>query len=90
MDNNLYFGKFFHSVRVAKGLPLMLFCRENNFNFLAVTNMERGSYIPTPDEVPMYAKALKIKAGTKAYKQFFEFYKKDVIHRKNGIIEYTH
>jgi hypothetical protein len=76
MENIFEFGTFFHSVRVAKGLALMNFCRENNFNVLFVSNIERGKAVPSKEEVTSYVRALKLRRGTKDYKKFIELYDK--------------
>lgn len=74
MDNICDFGTFFHSVRVEKGLALINFCRENNFNVLLVSSIERGKTVPAKEELDNYLKALKLRRGTKDYKKFLELY----------------
>lgn len=74
MDDFCDFGTFFHKVRVSKGLPLMSFCRDNHFNVLEVTNIERGRFVPSKTERDSYIRALKLRRGSKAYKKFIELY----------------
>lgn len=76
MDTIFDFGTFFRTVRIAKGLALMTFCRENNLNVVLVSNIERGNAVPSKEEVNSYIKALQLKRGTKDYKKFKELYNK--------------
>jgi len=83
------FGTFFHSIRVSRGLALMDFCRENNFNVVLVSNIERGMALPQKEEISVYLKALKIKKGSKSYLRFLELHEKSKKIRSEKIPHYS-
>ncbi len=68
------FGEFFKSKRLALGLSLREFCRENRLDWGNVSRIERGVSAPpkSREALETYAKALRIKSGSEDWTAFFD------------------
>jgi len=66
------FGNFFKQKRIALGLTLREFCRQNGFDPGNISKIERGLLSPpqTTDKRLEYARALGIKEGTDDWLEF--------------------
>ena len=68
------FGEFFKQTRLALGLSLREFCRENGLDWGNVSRLERGVSSPPKSRKALeaYAKALCIKEGSEEGRTFFD------------------
>jgi len=68
------FGEFFKEKRLALGLALREFCRENAFDWGNLSKIERGRMSPPKSlkALAEYAKALKIEEGSEDWRTFFD------------------
>jgi transcriptional regulator with XRE-family HTH domain len=68
------FGEFFKEKRLALGLALREFCRENGLDWGNVSRIERGVSAPPKSDKALeaYAKALRLKPGTEDWTAFFD------------------
>lgn len=73
MANNA-FGAFFKEKRLALGLALREFCRENSLDWGNVSRIERGVSAPpkSREALEVYAKALRLKPGSDDWTAFFD------------------
>ena len=68
------FGEFVKQKRLALGLALREFCRENALDWGNLSKIERGRMSPpkSPKALAEYAKALKIEKGSEDWRTFFD------------------
>ena len=68
------FGEFFKEKRLALGLTLREFCRENGFDWGNVSRMERGVSSPPKARraLEAYAKALRLTPGSEDWRALFD------------------
>ena len=71
---NSAFGDFFKGKRLALGLALREFCRENHLDWGNVSRIERGVSAPpkSREALEVYAKALRLKPGSDDWTAFFD------------------
>ena len=75
MDGKKRFGEFFKKKRMALGLTLREFCRENDLDPGNISRLERG-ILPPPqgEELKVrYAEALGIERGSDDWLRFFDY-----------------
>ena len=75
MEAKVKFGEFFKKKRMALGLTLREFCRENGFDPGNISRLERGILPPPQGEEQRirYAEALGIKKGSDDWLRFFDY-----------------
>ena len=68
------FGAFFKQKRLALGLALREFCRQNHFDWGNLSRIERGVSAPPKSRKALeaYAKALRLKPQSEDWTAFFD------------------
>ncbi len=80
MNNDLTFGQYFHNLRIESKRTLRNFCKENDFDVMIISGIERDLIPPLNDNILLnaYIEALNIEHNSDEYIKFWNLSVKSI------------